>query len=67
MPDPEGNTTTESENLPQTPQHAYKEGRKDDVAGDADKLESNDPQDQQAKELDDAESDQLGPPLPEKH
>ena len=66
MPDPEGNTTADEETVPETSLHAYKEGRKDDVAGDADKLESNDPKDIQASELDDAESDQLGPPLHEK-
>jgi hypothetical protein len=66
MPDPEGNTTADEETVPETSLHAYKEGRKDDVAGDADKLESNDPKDMQASELDDAESDQLGPPLHEK-
>jgi hypothetical protein len=66
MPDPEGNPTADEEALPQTSQHAYKEGRKEDVAGDADKLESNDPKDMQARELDDEESDQLGPPLHEK-
>jgi hypothetical protein len=66
MPDQQGNTTTDSDTLPQTPQHAYKEGRKDDVAGDADKLESNDPKQMQGRELDDEESDSLGPPLHEK-
>jgi hypothetical protein len=66
MPDPQGNTTADPETVPDTSQHAYKEGRKDDVAGDADKLESNDPKDMQARELDDEESDQLGPPLHEK-
>ena len=66
MPDPEGNTTADEETVPETSLHAYKEGRKDDVAGDADKLESNDPKDMQASELDNAESDQLGPPLHEK-
>jgi hypothetical protein len=66
MPDREGNTTADEATLPDTSQHAYKEGRKEDVAGDADKLESTDPKDMQAAELDDAESDQLGPPLHEK-
>ncbi len=51
MPDPEGNTTADEETLPQTPLHAYKEGRKDDVSGDADALESNDPGDQQQDRL----------------
>jgi hypothetical protein len=66
MPDPQGNQAADPETIPQSSQHAYKEGRKDDVAGDADKLESNDPKDMQAKELDDQESDRLGPPLHEK-
>ena len=66
MPDPQGNTAADEETLPETSQHAYKEGRKDDVAGDADKLESSDPKDMQGRELDDEESDQLGPPLHEK-
>jgi hypothetical protein len=66
MPDPDGNTTADEETIPQTSQHAYKEGRKEDVAGDADKLESNDPKDMQGKELEDEESDKLGPPLHEK-
>jgi hypothetical protein len=66
MPDPQGNTTADDATLPQTSEHAYKEGRKADVAGDADKLESNDPKNMQARELDDEESDQLGPPLHEK-
>ncbi|HEY5317132.1 MAG TPA: hypothetical protein VIJ20_04075 [Solirubrobacteraceae bacterium] len=66
MPDPDGNTLADSEAVPDTPLHAYKEGRKEDVAGDADKLESNDPKDQQASALDDEESDKLGPPLHEK-
>jgi hypothetical protein len=63
MPDQQGNTTADEETIPQTSQHAYKEGRKEDVAGDADKLESNDPKDMQTPELDDAESDSVGPPL----
>lgn len=66
MPDPQGNTTADEENLPQTSQHAYADNRKEDIAGDADKLETNDPKQMQAKELDDEESDQLGPPLHEK-
>jgi hypothetical protein len=50
MPDQEGKTKAD-EALPDTPLHAYKEGRKDDVKGDADKLESSDPQNQQQSEL----------------
>lgn len=67
MPDEQGNTTADPEAIPQTSQHAYKEGRKEDVAGDADKLESSDPKDMQRKELDDGEAEDLGPSQPEKH
>jgi hypothetical protein len=64
MPDPDGNTKAEEETLPQTPLHAYKEGRKEDIKGDADKLESSDdPKDLQQSEL---EADDE-PETPEKH
>lgn len=46
MPDKDGNTKADDETTPDTSLHAYKEGRKDDVSGDADKLESNKPEDQ---------------------
>jgi len=36
---------------PKTSLHGYKEGRKADIKGDADKLESNDPKDQQTPAL----------------
>lgn len=51
MPDPKGNTKADEEALPDTSLHAYKEGRKDDVKGDADKLESNDPKNHQGSKL----------------
>ncbi len=51
MPDLDGNTQADETVIPDTSLHAYKEGRKDDVKGDADKLESSDPGDQQASEL----------------
>jgi hypothetical protein len=66
MPDPQGNTTADSVTLPDTSLGAYKEGRQEDIAGDGEKLQSNDPKDMQARELDDEESDKLGPPLHEK-
>jgi hypothetical protein len=47
MPDKDGNTQADDETTPDTSLHAYKEGRKEDVSGDADKLESNAPADQQ--------------------
>lgn len=46
MPDKDGATKADEETTPDTSLHAYKEGRKDDVSGDADKLESTDPKDQ---------------------
>jgi hypothetical protein len=66
MPDPQGNTTADEETVPDSSLHAYKEGRQDDIAGDGEKLQSNDPKDMQTTELDDEESDKLGPPLHEK-
>jgi hypothetical protein len=51
MPDKDGNTKASEETTPDTPLHAYKEGRKDDVSGDSDALESNDPAKQQQKKL----------------
>ena len=51
MPDREGNTKASEDAIPDTSLHAYKEGRKEDVSGDADPLESNDPKDQQQDTL----------------
>jgi hypothetical protein len=51
MPDQDGNATADEETTPDTPLHAYKEGRKDDVSGDADALESNEPEKQQQDTL----------------
>jgi hypothetical protein len=51
MPDRDQSTKADESTLPDTSLHAYKEGRKDDVKGDADKLESSAPDDQQASEL----------------
>ena len=42
MPDKDGATRAGEETTPDTSLHAYKEGRKEDVSGDADALESND-------------------------
>lgn len=51
MPDRDGKTTADESALPDTSLHGYKEGRKEDVKGDVDKLESNDPKVQQVREL----------------
>jgi len=51
MPDRDGNTKADEATTPDSSLHAYAEGRKDDIKGDADKLESNDPKDQQVPAL----------------
>lgn len=51
MPDQDGNTKANEEETSATSLHAYKEGRKDDVSGDAEALESNDPNKQQQDTL----------------
>lgn len=44
------------ETLPDTPLHAYKDGREEDIEGDVDKLESSDPETSQREEI--AEGDE---------
>lgn len=44
MPDEAGASKADPETLPDSSLHAYKEGRKEDVSGDADALETTDPQ-----------------------
>jgi hypothetical protein len=61
MPDPKGNTGADEGTVPDTPLHAYKEGREEDMKGDAAKLSSDDPKDLRASEIEDED----GPP--EKH
>ena len=39
------------ETLPDTPLHAYKEGREEDISGDVDKLKSSDPESSQREEI----------------
>ncbi len=64
MPDREGDIEAADEGAPpDTPLHAYKEGREDDIKGDSEKLHSDDPRDLRAQELED--EDEQGPP--EKH
>jgi hypothetical protein len=68
MPDERGNQTADEETIPKTPQHAYAEGREEDVVGDVDKLKSGDPNVSQTKEIegDDSDFDERPKP-PEKH
>ena len=51
MPDQEGNTEADSETIPDTSLHAHSDGRKEDIKGDSDKLESDDPKDLQQRAL----------------
>jgi hypothetical protein len=51
MPDLDGKTKADADAIPDTSLHGYKESRKDDIKGDADKLESSDPKDQQVSAL----------------
>ncbi len=44
-------TSADAETLPDTPLHAYKEGREEDVEGNVDKLKSGDPEESQRKEI----------------
>jgi hypothetical protein len=47
----------DEETLPDTPLHAYKEGREDDVEGDVEKLKSGDPKVSQREEIEDEGDD----------
>jgi hypothetical protein len=50
----------DDETLPDTPLHAYGEGREEDVEGDVEKLKSSDPDESQRAEV--AEGDESGFP-----
>jgi hypothetical protein len=51
LADDEREDRADEETLPDTPLHAYKEGREDDVEGDVDKLKSGDPKESQREEI----------------
>jgi len=58
MPAGDEQRRADEETLPDTPLHAYGEGREDDVEGDVEKLGSGDPQDSQREGVaEDSESD----------
>jgi hypothetical protein len=52
----EEDKSASEETLPDTPLHAYKDGREEDIEGDEDKLESSDPETSQREEI--AEGDE---------
>ena len=51
MPDRDGNTKADSKTVPETSLHAYGDSRKEDIKGDSDKLDSDDPKDLQQSAL----------------
>jgi hypothetical protein len=53
MPFDDEEKRADEETLPDTPLHAYGEGREDDVEGDVDKLSSSDPETSQREEVSD--------------
>lgn len=52
----------DEETLPDTPLHAYGQGREEDVEGDVEKLKSGDPESSQRKELAGEESSGIAEP-----
>jgi hypothetical protein len=56
MFDDEDDKAATEETLPDTPLHAYKDGREEDIEGDVDKLESSDPETSQREDM--AEGDE---------
>jgi hypothetical protein len=68
MPDEQKNETADEDTIPQTPQHAYAEGREEDIVGDVEKLKSSDPDTSQPKVIEGEDSDfDERPKPPEKH
>jgi len=53
MPFEDEEKRADEETLPDTPLHAYREGREEDIEGDVDKLSSSDPETSQRKEVSD--------------
>ena len=58
--------SADEETLPDTPLHAYGEGREEDVEGDVEKLKSGDPESSQREEISD-DDESSGMPEPPKH
>jgi hypothetical protein len=55
MPFEDEDRQADEETLPETPLHAYREGREEDVEGDVDKLDSSDPESSQRAEVSEGE------------
>ena len=57
MDDEKREDRADEETLPDTPLHAYRDGREEDVEGDVDKLKSGDPSESQRREIEDEGED----------
>jgi len=64
MPFEDDEKRADEETLPDTPLHAYGDGREEDVEGDVDKLESSDPDTSQRKEISEGEESSSFPGHP---
>ena len=51
MPDKDGATKADEETTPDTSLHAYREARNEDIKGDTERFLSEDPKEQQAKDI----------------
>lgn len=57
MPDEDAQQGADAEALPESPLHAYKEGREDEVEGDVEKLKSGDPKQSQRQDIEGDQGD----------
>ena len=64
MPFEDEEKRADEETLPDTPLHAYGEGREEDIAGDVDKLKSGDPETSQREEMSEGEESSNFPEHP---
>ena len=59
MFDEDEEKTASEETVPDTPLHAYKDGREEDIEGDVDKLRSSDPDSSQRDEIAEGDESEL--------
>ncbi len=67
MPDEHGESLADESTTPDSSLHAYGADRDKDIEGDAEKLRSNDPEDQKAENLESDHEDEIGINPAEKH
>ena len=61
MPDADGKSLADEETTPDTPLHAYREGREEDMKGDTERYLSNDRTQQQHRKVEDADEELHAP------